>query len=280
MRKIQKMKLALLKCSTSTNIGDEIQSLAVKQHLKNKNVLYVDRDNLNSYDGENCVVVMNGWFSHIPENFPPSNKITPIFFGFHITQPAYEKYKKHVAYFKKYEPIGCRDIQTMEALKKWGVKSYLSGCATMTFPERLKQPTTPKVMLVDVRKKYFRKNERNNLLFNSHDLLTPILKNETKFQIAEEFLNYYHDHAGLVVTSKIHCAMPCFAMGIPTIYAGVQDERTAVVDLIGLPKIKLPLFGYLSYETLPFLTPKYQDLKNSITDNLKKQLNDHNINTV
>jgi hypothetical protein len=271
------MKLALLKFSNTTNIGDEIQSLAVKQHVNDKDILYIDRDFTNFYAGEECALVMNGWFSHNPENFPPSKKITPIFFGFHLTKPAYETYRKHREYFKKHEPIGCRDLQTMQVLQEWGIKTYLSGCATMTFPERVNKLENPQIILCDVKKTHFSKNERADFFLTSHDVKSPIISPEIKFRIAEEFLKYYRDHCKLMITSKIHCAIPCFAMGIPVIYTGIQDYRTSIIDLIGISKIKLPLLYRLSYKELPLKKANYSEFKNKITDDLKDKLKQLNI---
>lgn len=128
-------KFAVFRYDFSDNVGDNIQSLAVSQHVE-KVDMFIDRDSLSSYEGEECVVVMNGWFSHRVGNWPPSAAIHPIFFGFHMTTAAMDAYKKHVAYFKKHEPIGCRDPETAKVLREWGIESYVSGCATMTFAKR------------------------------------------------------------------------------------------------------------------------------------------------
>ncbi|WP_419913556.1 hypothetical protein [Hoeflea sp.] len=95
------MKLGLLKYRSSLNVGDNIQTLAVAQHVKQTDH-HVERDFLNEYDGEECVVVLNGWFSDEPANWPPSDKIHPIFFGFHMSPKAASAYQKHREYFKKY----------------------------------------------------------------------------------------------------------------------------------------------------------------------------------
>lgn len=61
-----------------TNIGDYIQSLAAKQFIpKDKDITYVHRDYLNNIDSTSKVI-MNGWFTHKPDNWPPSSKTSPI----------------------------------------------------------------------------------------------------------------------------------------------------------------------------------------------------------
>ena len=79
------MKYASLMYSTS-NIGDNFQTIAAEQHLPviNKKV---NRDNLNQVvESDRFVLIMNGWYTHIPENWPPSESIIPVFIGFHIAE--------------------------------------------------------------------------------------------------------------------------------------------------------------------------------------------------
>jgi hypothetical protein len=131
------MKDALLVYQTDSqgnifNIGDYIQSLAAAQFLKG-GITYINRDHLNLYEGEDVKLIMNGWFMHNPQNWPPSDKIHPLFVSFHLNVVAYSMLNdKGISYFKKYEPIGCRDIQTMQTLQEHGIKSYFSGCLTLT----------------------------------------------------------------------------------------------------------------------------------------------------
>jgi len=65
--------------------------------------------------------------------------------------------------------------------------------------------------------------------------LTPALKEE----LSQHLLDTYSRTASLVITSKIHCAMPCIAMGIPVVFIydknKKDDYRVSVVkDLIGI----------------------------------------------
>ncbi|HEY0092602.1 MAG TPA: polysaccharide pyruvyl transferase family protein, partial [Flavobacterium sp.] len=46
---------------------------------------------------------------------------------------------------------------------------------------------------------------------------------EEKFAMAEDLLNKYA-RAKLVITSRIHCALPCLAMGTPVIFVNGFDS--------------------------------------------------------
>lgn len=269
------MKLALLTYSNTDNIGDNIQTLAVAQHVDQEYEL-VDRDFLHSYSGEPVAVLMNGWFTHEPRNWPPSPAITPIFFGFHMTSAAAEAYRPHRDYFARFAPIGCRDHATADMLKSWGVDAYVSGCATMTFPQRSKEPAQPKLVLVDQTSKHFLSRERRGHVSMSHEAPS-YMSSGTKFQVAREMLEFYRDHAGLVVTSRIHCAMPCAAMGIPVVYTGVQEARTKVIDMIGIPSAQTKRFPRTRLAGLPVKTPAFDSVKARVTADLHARLGAHGV---
>lgn len=280
------MQFAVLGYNNTKNIGDSIQSVAVLQHV-DQDYIIVDRDNLKEYDGDSCVVVMNGWFSHQPQNWPPSNKIKPIFFGFHMTPFAAEFYKNHIEYFKAHEPIGCRDLGTAETLLSWGVDAYVSGCATMTFPERATAPVEPKDIVVDIDPFIFGREDRRRLLSLTQECFIDYTSDMIRNQTASDLLKFYKENVGAVVTSRIHCAMPCFAMGIPVVYCGVKEYRTKLIDDIGVPSInfpkfwhyglKLPKYKRLKFSDLPFVKPNYDEKKNTIACNLRRLLQLHGV---
>lgn len=269
------MKVAVLKYSDSFNIGDEIQSLAVAQHI-DQEFGFVERDYLSGYDGDPCVVVMNGWFTHNPQNWPPSPNITPIFFGFHIIPKVAEELAKHKDYFRRFAPIGCRDQATADVVKSWGVDAYVSGCATMTFPTRTVEPASPKVYLVDEKRRYFRGTERRRAIKVGHKVAR-YLSAATRFEYARDLLNFYRENAGLVVTTRIHCAIPCAALGIPAIYTGVREGRTAIVDRIGIPAVELHWYQKRRFEDLPIKRPAFEDTKHRLIEDLHKRLRDHGV---
>jgi hypothetical protein len=56
-----------------------------------------------------------------------------------------------------------------------------------------------------------------------HVLASSGLNEEQKFEIAESYLRDYAQ-AKLVITSRIHCALPCLAMGVPVIFINGFDD--------------------------------------------------------
>lgn len=256
------MKFVSFRYDTSVNLGDQVQSFAAEQHLPRLDG-QVNRDSLDSVPSSDPLsVIMNGWFSDKPENWPPSSAVTPLFFGFHMTwyNSAKDRYLEpdSIAYLKTQEPIGCRDRQTRDWLIERGVDAFYSKCLTLTFPKRERAPENGKVFLVDVEYHPIAKDLRRRGVKVSQ-MTIPAYDDATKRQMMRQLLDTYRDEASLVITSKLHCAMPCLAMGIPVVFIGRPDDyRTAILRDMGLEiqPYRLPksrarrLLKWALYETL------------------------------
>ncbi|AFA40079.1 hypothetical protein Pogu_2052 [Pyrobaculum oguniense TE7] len=146
------VKYGLLIAKTN-NLGDDIQSLAAKQFLPRVDY-YIDRDNPKiCCTDERVKVIMNGWFTHKPDTWMPSPQIEPLLISFHVSPDIAWRFlrKPIIEYLKNHEPIGTRDTWTEKLLNKYGIKSYFSGCLTLTLsykygPVKKKD----KVLLIDI----------------------------------------------------------------------------------------------------------------------------------
>lgn len=263
------------------NTGDYTQSLAARQFLPQVNEL-VSREEMADYEGENIKMILNGWFTHNVHNWIPNGKIHPLFVSFHMNSTAAPDMLSEagIAYLKQHEPIGCRDKYTAQILEEKGIKAYFSGCLTLTldnykvpdnqrnddifivdpfynYPTSEKLFTTPKTFVKGVLKKDFLRlniGSRNlkkvvsqevleNAKYVSQELPAGVQSIEEKFAYAEETLKKYAK-AKLVLTSRIHCALPCLAMGTPVIFL---HSFNGFVDTCRFDGI-LELFNYIKVE--------------------------------
>ena len=128
-----KYKLLSVNEGSINNIGDYIQALAASKFLPQIDG-FINRESLSDYTGERSMVIMNGWFMHHPEKWPPSDNIIPLFVAFHLNKLASSSVlsEEGIEYLKKHEPIGCRDIFTRDTLLNKGIDAYFSGCLTLT----------------------------------------------------------------------------------------------------------------------------------------------------
>lgn len=235
------MRHCSFKYSVSANVGDEIQSLAAEQHLPRLDGR-VDRDSLSSVFGPHkVVVIMNGWFTKFAHHWPPSSNVLPVYFGFHISpHPAIVSRMlspDSIEHFHRFSPIGCRDLATLDLLAGAGVAGFHSKCLTLTFPTRTVSAIQQKVFLVDV-PECLRRIVPDELIHDavtvSHDV-QDIYGEAIKFDIARHLLSLYRDQARLVITTRLHCTLPCLAMGIPVIFfADTREARVTVAQEVGL----------------------------------------------
>jgi hypothetical protein len=214
----------LLEQSRSWNLGDEIQTLAVAQHLDTFDG-YIDRDELDQASGNPFAVVMQGWFAKRVETFPPAPCVRPVWVGFHLDQECAHVLRNAAvrSYFVENGPIGCRDDATATLLADHGADVFISGCMTTTFPLRSAPPVDGRIYLVDTvgiplpeRIRHGRRVTHQGAQWWSQD---------AKRMLARDLLDEYRTYASLVVTPRLHCALPCVAMGIPVVFVGDPSDK-------------------------------------------------------
>lgn len=222
----------------STNIGDDIQSYAAS--LLVNNPVYCDREKLDELTNKTDLLC-NGWFMESEKNWPPAECVKSLFISFHISTKNLDimTSPKAISYYKKHQPIGCRDYHTLDVLKKHQVDAYFSGCLTLTLP-KYEGTRGEDILFVDVLRTNYTKNYREaivkNIIPNSYkdkvqfvshisdDLKA--LDRESRMQQAKQMLDTYAK-AKIVFTSLIHCALPCVALGTPVVFIdfGFNNDR-------------------------------------------------------
>lgn len=269
------------------NIGDYIQALASSQYYPQIDG-FLDRDeDLKDYNGEPCKMIMNGWYMHNPQNWPPTNKIIPLFVAFHLNILAKKELTSpiSISYLKKHEPIGCRDIDTMNLLKEKGINAYFSGCMTLTlgkkyynsekddktyivdplldanigikeifeaireftkYPFDIIHLITNKGLRIHPGKNILKKIIKTSLyhkeyskLFSREFVMNSIyicqqseyykknFKTDMELLDEAERLIKLYAKAKLVITSRIHCALPCLGLETPVIFLQKADDIKA-----------------------------------------------------
>src|SRR5690606_32355799 len=196
-----------------------------------------------------------------------------------------------------------------------GIKAYFTGCLTLTLdsyrvedserddkiyivdplysyprPEKIFYNTKQTVKNI-LNGKAFQLGKKNKHLKNfiSKEVLTNAefinqeppsntYSDKQKFQMAEELLNKYA-RAKLVITSRIHCALPCLALGTPVIFINGFDSfvdscrfdgilelfnRTDVNSKTGEFKSNFGLRGKIQETTSVKNLEKHHELSNAL----------------
>ena len=224
------MKYGLMYYKETDNIGDDIQSYAAMRFLPHIDY-YIDRESLNCFipqEKEYVSMIMNGWFLHNKLAWPPSPYINPLCLSMHFTSlesiDVGDKYLKKLGgeYLKQFGTIGARDIETQKRLETNGIKAYFSGCMTLTINKFDNIKKVDKICLVDLEENIVEKIKENT---NSEiEILTHWLNQEETAQKdftkrmndVENLLKKYQE-SKLVITNRLHVALPCLALGTPVI---------------------------------------------------------------
>lgn len=309
------MKYGLLKYDENKrffNVGDNIQSLAAKQYLP-KVDLYLNREKLADYKGEKVKLIMNGWFTHNVHNWIPSDDIIPLFVSFHMNNTAapHMLSREGIEYLKQHEPIGCRDQYTADILNEKGIDAYFSGCLTTTldsykvddsergddiyivdplysYPRKekvfynfkwiIKSILNGDIFRLNKNKKHLRNFIDASLLkkaiYINQEPPSNTYSHKGKFEMAEGLLKKYAK-AKLVITSRIHVALPCLALGTPVIFVNGFDSFVdtsrfdGIIDLFnrididsktGLYTANFPLEGKINENTTVKNFGKHHDI--------------------
>lgn len=218
----------------TVNIGDTLQFFSIDyiyqlMGIKHDDIVYLSLYDLKSYRGEKLILPLN--WALFDLNYMQDSKlvisedIEPIFLA--VTIESYNHKdeffnKDNIEYLKKHEPIGCRDYITYKKLSEYGIDSYLNGCNTSLLPLREKKKTQKEILLIDAPielEEYIPKSMMDSIVsmsqqyYCSQQLGYEEIRNSVK-----NHYEYIVDHAKLVVTSRLHVACPCIAMGIPVIF--------------------------------------------------------------
>ena len=233
------MKYGLLVYKDTENIGDDIQSYVAKRFLPQIDY-YVEREELDTFfpdEKEKVSIIMNGWFLHKKYNFPPTDYINPLLISMHFaTGNKWTLEKKRYLenftkeYLNKEGPVGARDISTLEKLNSVGINSYFSGCMTLTISKfdfiKSNEEYVCAVDLCDETYNKLFKYTNLKIIRKTHKLNKDENSNltyEKRFENVERLLKLYQG-AKFVVTTRLHCVLPCLALGVPVILLYDDDS--------------------------------------------------------
>lgn len=233
------MKFGLLIEKDTRNIGDDIQSYATQRFLPRVDY-FIDRNHMDEFvpdKEEKVATIINGWFLQYTLNWPFSPYVKPLPVSMHFTYKdwfwdttdrAYHLQGYGLEYLKSIEPIGCRDSHTVKLLESKGVKTEYTGCMTLTLKPFENVEKKDYICAVDVSKEVVEQIKKSTDM--EVKIVTHIVPEnyyelswEERMKNVEDLLKLYQG-ARAVVSYRLHCALPCLALGTPTILLN-EDYR-------------------------------------------------------
>ena len=139
-------------------------------------------------------------------------------------------------------PILCRDRFSADLLQKSGFNGQFWGCASMLIPRRGEEPANGRVYSIDLEMfptltRYIPDSIKREMVELESQEPPPPPHREidswmaVQCQRMKEKIVVLRDTARLVITSRLHIALPCISMGIPVIKVSSQrDHRVQLVD--------------------------------------------------
>lgn len=228
------------------NSGDEIQSIAHSQFFP-----YISDFQSRSRGWPRATgnVIGNAWYG-FTFKFPPRekdlSKLNATFVAMHVAGRGQDsvnhtsglEYLKH--YNKYVGPLGARDAATLRLFQHLNVTAFLSRCLTMMIQNgcncrhcESNCPTKNEIVMNDVNMTLLPDHVQEQLKKEGALKLTAVMRKSDnksilgRFRYAQKLLYIYAHRAKVVITSRLHCALPSLALGVPVIF--VDSKATALV---------------------------------------------------
>lgn len=236
----------LIEGKIRNNIGDVLQGMVARPFLPQE-AIAADREAMAEINASQPgFLLANGWFLHDFTNFPPPDNVSPLYISLHIANSQLLSSKKVREHFKKHAPIGCRDKKTQRLFLGWGIPAYYSGCLTITSqPEpvnQTKRTENGEILLVDNVDHPVPEDVKSKLESLVGKKLVQVSHDPPEVtEVFEDYVASSTEHmkglleryckAQLVITTKIHCALPCLGMGarVMLIHPNPNDPRLETV---------------------------------------------------
>lgn len=259
---------------TNVNIGDYLQFMVTDylyflMGIDENQVVRIHFDEVATYSGERVILPFCYSFIYFVKSgkIAISNKITPLFLAVTLsTIDAFDDVDQFLTdafnreYLMKYAPIGCRDEITYQIFQRYGIPAYINGCMTAIFP---KEPKIlgEKVFFIDAPKTlspFIPKHFYDNYEISTQQYYLDeedIKDYHQIFDFVRSKYEYYRRHAKIVITSRLHAALPLTALGIPVILAkDYVDGRFSFIESY------LPIYSKENYERINW-NPSVPDIE-------------------
>lgn len=240
------------------NYGEDIQLLAIEYLYEYMGIPYdqvvrITLQDLFSYDGEEYLLVPINW-PFWGKYKKLSEKIIPVYLGISAIGDSIVKDMR----FSEFQPIGCRDQRTFEICRKNGIEAYINGCMSLALPKsNVKGESVYIVDVCDELLEYIPDRIKSEAIYKTHVYYNREIPEEESARIYRE----YRENARLVISSRLHCIVPCIAYGIPVIYASkFLSTRSNWLKRI------IPVYDENDFENIDW-NPQPVDI-----ENLKKKL--------
>jgi hypothetical protein len=226
---------AILGYGLTQNIGDPVQSYAMLELLKNPDISIVDRDRISDFaPKEETQLIASGWMIGNADFVEFNENVYAVGVSLHLSGwPYFGRTRQltnefavdnhFLGEFRKLGNIGARDLFTMGELRRNGIDSFFSGCATLTFADRKSQKKID-ILCIDVDEDVvnYLRSDLHREVYVSTNVSPPQNQEFMTIQkisdVSEPYLELISS-ASVVITSRLHAALPAVSQNVPVIFA-------------------------------------------------------------
>lgn len=217
------------------NIGDDVQTLALCQFLGAPDV-FVDRDRFPHYASAGPIrLIANGFFTCGP--FPPPPNIEAVYVAL-CASSLNSGDKATIEHLRASAPIGCRDQHSVRWCANLGIAAYFASCLSILLERTIPYDPAGPIVTVDVNPKLLPPFQETMLAVTHRVRPAGFPLPQSRLEAMDKRLKVYQ-RASLVITNRLHVAMPCLGMGVPLVMvqADSLDFRlTALPDFVHVHK--------------------------------------------
>lgn len=157
--------------------------------------------------------IHNGWFFHKQfgrrRAMPGPENLYPLLVSFHLWRPS-DLTPDLLDWLRTHQPVGCRDKVTMRWLLNQGIDAFFSGCLTLTLANERKVGKRSGDYDVDLNG-----DTAEGRIAIEHKM--PPTRTQPLAQSLGQAIDLLgrYAHAASIRTSRLHCALPAWALGAP-----------------------------------------------------------------
>ncbi|XP_013392020.1 uncharacterized protein LOC106160055 [Lingula anatina] len=203
---------------TKSEVGDG--NFEAKAKLRKGSTVSSQANNPN----ETITIFLNAWYNSADMIWPPKGNLNPLMLSMYFGPNFWNKLLTVSGenYLKNHGPVGARDENTFRVLRDKKFLVYMSACLTLLMHNPNLEITREDVLVVDVDQRALELivpyHIRKSAITVTHNLPSSMKFDRiARYEAAHHLMELY-SRAKLVLTSRIHCALPCIAMGIPVVF--------------------------------------------------------------
>jgi hypothetical protein len=215
------------------NIGDDVQTVALCQYFGQPD-MFVDRDRFPNYATAGPIrLLANGFFTCGP--FPPPPNIEVIYVAL-CASSLNSGDKATVEHLRAAAPIGCRDQHSVRWCANLGIAAYFASCLSILLERTIPYDPAGPIVTVDVNPKLLPPFEQPMLALTHRVRPASFASPEARLEAMQKRLAVYQ-RASMVITNRLHAAMPCLGMGVPLLMVEADSLDFRLTALPGFVRI-------------------------------------------